>query len=66
MLNRSVLVWVVMALSPSFLWADSAPQVLGEGQGQNAPKQPQAFMSADGNVKFLSVSYPMCAQCTAC
>ena len=32
MWNRSVLVWAVMALSPSFLWADSAPQVLVKGR----------------------------------
>ncbi len=53
MLNRFVLVWSVMALSPTWLWAESAPQVLAEGQGQNGPKQPQAFVSADGTVDVV-------------
>lgn len=53
MLSRSVLVWAAMALSPSILWADSAVQVLAEGQGQSGPKQPQAFVSADGMVDVV-------------
>ncbi|OYW24498.1 MAG: hypothetical protein B7Z55_02000 [Planctomycetales bacterium 12-60-4] len=53
MLNRFVLVWSVVALSPTWLGAESAPQVLAEGQGQNGPKQPQAFMSADGTVDVV-------------
>ena len=53
MWNRSLFVWAVMALSPSVLWADSAPQVLAEGQGQSGPKQPQAFVSADGTVDVV-------------
>lgn len=53
MLIRSVLVWSVMALSSCILRADSSPQVLGEGQGQSGPKQPQAFVAADGTVDVV-------------
>ena len=53
MWNRSLLVWAVVALSPNLLLADSAPQVLAEGQGQSGPKQPQAFVSGDGTVDVV-------------
>ena len=53
MWNRFVLVWAVLALSPSILRADLAPQVLAEGQGPSGPKQPQAFVSADGTADVV-------------
>ena len=53
MWHPSMLAWAVVALSPSILWADSTAQVLAEGQGPNGPKQPQAFVSADGTVDVV-------------
>lgn len=53
MLIRSLLAWAVFVLCPCVLWADSAPQVLAQGQGQSGPKQPQAFVSTDGTVDVV-------------
>ena len=54
MLNRFVCVaWTMVALIPGLVWADSAAQTLAEGQGQGGPKQPQAFVSADGTVDVV-------------
>ncbi len=53
MFIRSLLAWVVLVISPCVLWADSAPQVLAQGQGQSGPKQPQAFASTDGTVDVV-------------
>lgn len=53
MLIRSLLVWAAIIVSPSVLWADSASQVLAQGQGQTGPKQPQAFVSTDGTVDVV-------------
>ena len=50
---RSALAWAVVALGSGVLWADSAPQVLAEGTGPGASKQPQAFVSADGSVDVV-------------
>jgi len=52
---RNLFLWalVLVASSAQVTLADSEPQLLASGQAANRPRQPQAFMSADGTVDIV-------------
>lgn len=52
-MSRFMLMWTMAVLCPTILFAEGTPQVLARGQGTNAPKQPQAFVAADGTIDVV-------------
>src|SRR5215218_11263295 len=55
MRHRSMLMIFSIVLNSSLLFADAPSQMLQEGQGPGGPKQPQAYVSADGTVDVVFV-----------